>query len=68
MMWLYKDPKGENIFTTPAAQGTTQLAKLPSSVNLHVVDSILSDQHVSDKEKIDLLTARVRELESKQVT
>ena len=65
MVWLYKDPKGENIFTcTPAAQRTLPLAKLPMTA----VDNILSDKNTSDKEKIDLLVARVRDLESQQVT
>ena len=63
MVWLYKDPKGENIFGS-AAQGALHLSKLPISS----VDTILADQHTNEKEKIDLLAAKVRELESMQVT
>ena len=65
MVWLYKDPKGEKIFTAASAsQGTLQLSKIP----VNTAEKILSDQNTSDKEKIDLLAARVRELESQQVS
>ena len=65
MVWLYKDPKGEKIFTgASAAQGTLQLTKIP----VNTADKILSDQNTSDKEKIELLATRVRELESQQVS
>ena len=65
MVWLYMDPKGEKIFTaTSASQGTLQLSKIP----VNTAEKILSNQNTSDKEKIDLLAARVRELESHQVS
>ena len=66
MVWLYKDPKGEKIFAhASASQGTLQLSKIPP---VNTADKILSDQNTSDKEKTDLLAARVRELESHQVS
>ena len=63
MLWLCKDPKGVNIFGS-ATQEALQLSKLL----MIPVDNILADKHTSEKEKIDLLAARVRELESMQVT
>lgn len=61
MVYLYKDPKGENIFQTNNTKMSVTF-KLGSSS----VDSILKDGNKSEKEKIDLLAARLREVESRQ--
>ena len=66
MVWLYKDPKGTNIFTSTHTHAS-QFKKQPSTVLAHMnsnaVDSILSDKSTTDSKKIELLAARVRELE-----
>ena len=63
MVWLYKDPKGTNIFSSTQndqQQPSTVLVQFNSST----IDSILSDKSITDSKKIELLAARVRELEA----
>ena len=64
MVWLYKDPEGENIFSSSSA---TQLGNLQRTKSV-AVDNILTDRNTSDKEKIDLLAKRLRVVDSQQVT
>ena len=68
MVWLYKDPKGEAIFNSTNSgqqqQQTIQMAQLTNNTHTSTVDTILSDQNTSDKEKINILANRVKELES----
>ena len=63
MVWLSKDPKGVNIFSS-----TQHARQQPSTVLAHfssnTVDSILSDKTITDNKKIELLATRVRELEA----
>ena len=63
MVWLHKDPEGENIFSGLSVKH--EALRLAKSV---AVDNILSDRNTSDKEKIDLLAKTLREVDSQQVT
>ena len=64
MVWLYKDPKGTNVFssTQNGQQQPPSTALVQFSSN--TVDSILSDKSTTDSKKIEILAARVRELEA----
>ena len=66
MVWLYKDPKGVEIFSTyqTGQQQQQQPVKMAHLGSSSTVDGILTDQNTSDKEKINILANRVKELES----
>ena len=64
MVWLYKDPKGTNIFSSTQNGQQQPPPTILVQFSSNTVDSILSDKSTTDSKKIELLAARVRELEA----